>query len=140
MIEFDAGKKVRPHISIAPLVDCVLQLLIFFLLSSYFVVQPGIRIRLPEALHARPQEEEIAILINRDNEVYLDEERVEMPRLKGSLEKRLAKSAKKSVTLKADEKIDLGLAIKVMDIAKEAGSEDIVISTRLGEDARRKGD
>ena len=42
----------------------------------------------------------------------------------------------KTVILKADEKIDLGLAVKVMDIAKEAQAQGIVISTILEKDVR----
>jgi len=130
MLEFETGKKVRPHISIAPLVDCVLLLLIFFMLSSYFVIQPGIKITLPTALSAKPQEDEIVIFVNRDNEIYLDDKKIDIGYLKEALEGKLKNSKDKSVTLKADEKIDLGLAVKVMDIAKQAEAEGLVISTK----------
>ncbi len=136
MLEFETGKKVRPHISIAPLVDCVLQLLIFFMLSSYFVIQPGIKITLPTAITAKPQQDEIIIFINKDNEIYLDDKKIDIGYLKEVLEDKLKNSRKKSVTLKADEKIDLGLAVKVMDIAKQAEAEGLVISTKTEEDAK----
>ncbi len=136
MLEFETGKKVRPHISIAPLVDCVLQLLIFFMLSSYFVIQPGIKITLPTAITAKPQQDEIIIFINENNEIYLDDKKIDIDYLKEVLEDKLKNSRKKSVTLKADEKIDLGLAVKVMDIAKQAEAEGLVISTKTEEDAK----
>lgn len=138
MLEFETGKKIRPHISIAPLVDCVLQLLIFFMLSSYFVIQPGIKITLPTAITAKPQEDKISIFINRDNEIYLDDKRIDIGYLKEALQEKLKDSKDKFVTLKADEKIDLGLAVKVMDIAKQAEAEGLVISTKMEkEDAER---
>ncbi len=137
MLEFETGKKVRPHISTAPLVDCVLQLLIFFMLSSYFVIQPGIKITLPTAITAKPQEDEIILFINKDNEIYLDDKKIDIGYLKEALEGKLKNSKKKSVTLKADEKIDLGLAVKVMDIAKQAEAEGLVISTKTEEDAKQ---
>jgi biopolymer transport protein ExbD len=137
MLEFETGKKVRPHISIAPLVDCVLQLLIFFMLSSNFVIQPGIKITLPTAITAKPQEDEIILFINKDNEIYLDDKKIDIGYLKQALEGKLKNSKDKSVTLKADEKIDLGLAVKVMDIAKQAEAEGLVISTKIEENAKR---
>jgi biopolymer transport protein ExbD len=136
MLEFETGKKVRPHISIAPLVDCVLQLVIFFMLSSYFVIQPGIKITLPTAITAKPQEDEIILFINKDNEIYLDDKKIDIGYLKEALEGKLKNSKDKSVTLKADEKIDLGLVVKVMDIAKQAEAEGLVISTKVEEDAK----
>ncbi len=136
MLEFETGKKIRPHISIAPLVDCVLQLLIFFMLSSYFVIQPGIKITLPTAITAKPQQDEIIIFINENNEIYLDDKKIDIDYLKEVLEDKLKNSRKKSVTLKADEKIDLGLVVKVMDIAKQAEAEGLVISTKTEEDAK----
>lgn len=131
MLEFETGKKVRPHISITPLVDCVLQLLIFFMLSSYFVIQPGIKITLPTAITAKPQEDEIIIFINRGNGIYLSDKKIDIGYLKEALAEKLKDSKKKSVTLKADEKINLGLAVKVMDIAKQAEAEGLVISTKM---------
>lgn len=130
MLEFETSKKVKPHISIAPLVDCVLLLLIFFLLSSYFATQPGIKITLPTSSTAKPQEEEIIIFINRNNEIYVGNERIDITNLKNVLAKMLEKSTQKSVTLKADEKIDLGLAVRVIDTAKDAGAEGVIISTK----------
>lgn len=134
MLEFETGKKVRPHISIAPLVDCVLQLLIFFMLSSYFVIQPGIKITLPTAITSKPQEDETTIFINTDNEIYLDDKKVDVSSLKEALQEKLKDSKDKSVTLKADEKIDLGLAVKVMDITKQAEAEGLIISTKIEEE------
>lgn len=131
MLEFETAKKVKPHISIAPLIDCVFQLLIFFLLSSYFIIQPGIKITLPEAETSQPQEEEITVFITENNEIFLGEQKIGINELKDSLDERLKTSQKKTVILKADEKINLGLAVKVMDIAKQAEAEGLVISTRI---------
>ena len=45
---------------------------------------------------------------------------------------------KRIVIIKADEKIDLGLAVRVMDIAKQAEAEGIVISTKVEEDVGKQ--
>ena len=137
MLEFETSKKVKPHISIAPLVDCVFQLLIFFMLSPYFVTQPGIKITLPTAITAKPQQDKIIIFINENNEIYLGDKRIDICYLKETLENKLKESRDKSVTLKADEKIDLGLAVRVMDVARQAEAEGLIISTKIKEDAKQ---
>ena len=131
-MEFERGKRIRIHLDIAPLIDIVLLLLIFFMLTSNFIMQPGIKITLPKAKTSKPQEEEnIIIFITEDNEIYLNERKISIDELKDALEEKLKTAQKKTVVLKADEKINLGLAVQVMDIAKEAKAESLVISTQI---------
>lgn len=131
-MEFERGKRIRIHLDIAPLIDIVLLLLIFFMLTSNFIMQPGIKITLPKAKTSKPQKEEnIIVFITEDNEIYLNERKISIDELKDALEEKLKKVQKKTVILKADEKINLGLAVQVMDIAKEAKAENLVISTQI---------
>ena len=132
MLEFTRRKKVGTHLNIAPLIDVVFLLLIFFMLSSHFVTQPGIKITLPSATTAKPYpEEDIIISITKDNNLYLNEGEVTLDNLLDKLRIKIGKAEKKTVIIKADEKIDLGLAVKVMDIAKQAEAEGLVISTKI---------
>ena len=133
-MEFEREREIRMHLEIAPLVDIVLLLLIFFMLTSNFIMQPGIKITLPRAKTARPQEEDIVVFITKDNRIYFNDREINIGELKDALEGKLEKSKKKNVILKADEKINLGLAVKVMDIAKEAKAENLVISTKIEKD------
>ena len=137
-LEFEGRKKVDTHLNIAPLIDVVFLLLIFFMLSAHFVTQPGIKLTLPTASTAKLHpEEDIIISITNDNDLYLNEEKVNLDNLLEKLRIKLNKSQKKTVIIKADEKIDLGLAVKVMDIAKQAEAEGLVISTKAEEDAKQ---
>lgn len=131
-IEFDRRKKVSIHLNIAPLIDVVFLLLIFFMLSSHFVAHPGIKISLPTATTTKPQlEEKIIISITGDNRLYLNGEQVVLDHLLDRVRVEIEQGSKRTVVLKADEKIDLGLAVKVMDIAKQAKAEGLVISTKI---------
>lgn len=131
MIEFEERKKIDTHLNIAPLIDVVFQLLIFFALSSQFVVHRGIKINLPMALSAKIQNEQnIVITITQENNLYLDKEQVSMDTLAEKLKIKMLGSKKKTVVISADEKVNLGLAIKVMDIAKQSGSEELTISAK----------
>ena len=119
------------HLEIAPLIDIVFLLIIFFMLTANFIIQPGIKIVLPKAQAAEPQkEEDIVIFISEENKIFLDNQEIKIAELKDALRKKVEVSKKKNVILKADEKINLGLAVEVMDIAKQAKAEGLVISTR----------
>ena len=131
-MEFEGQKKFHTYLNIAPLIDVVFLLLIFFMLSSHFVTQPGIKITLPTAITAKLHpEKDIIISITNDNNLYLNEEEVALDNLLDKLRIKVGEAKKKTVIIKADEKINLGLAVKVMDIAKQAEAEGLVISTQV---------
>jgi len=137
MMEFEGRKKISTNLNIAPLIDVVFQLLIFFMLTANFITQPGIKLVLPSAVTSKPhQDDNITVFITENNELYLNEARVSMEELLEKLKPKILSAKKKTVVIKADEKINLGLAVKVMDIAKQADAEGVVISTKP-EDAKR---
>ena len=137
-MEFEGRRRISTHLNIAPLIDVVFLLLIFFMLSSHFVTQPGIKITLPSAITARLHpEEDIIISITEDSNLYLNAKRVTLENLLEQLKIEITKTGKDTVIIKADEKIDLGLAVKVMDIAKQADAQRLIISTRLKENVKR---
>ena len=131
-MEFEGRRRISTRLNIAPLIDVVFLLLIFFMLSSHFVTQPGIKITLPSAVTAKLHpEEDIIISITEDSNLYLNEKLVTLKNLLEQLEIEIIKTEKKTVIIKADEKINLGLAVKVMDIAKQADAERLIISTQM---------
>ncbi|MCK4994319.1 MAG: biopolymer transporter ExbD [Candidatus Omnitrophica bacterium] len=134
-MEFEGRKKVNQQLNIAPLIDMVFLLLIFFMLSSHFVDQPGIKITLPTALTAKVHpKEDIVIFISRDNKLYLNKKELSLNDLFEDLKGAMGNSDNKSVIIKADETIDLGLAVQVMDLAKKAGAEGLIVSTKTEKD------
>lgn len=131
-MEFEGRKRISTRLNIAPLIDVVFLLLIFFMLSSHFVTQPGIKITLPSAATGKLHpEEDIIISITEDSNLYLNEKLVTLENLLKQLKMEIVKTEKKTVIIKADQKIDLGLAVKVMDIARQAETEKLIISTQM---------
>jgi len=137
-MEFEGRKRIGIQLNIAPLIDVVFLLLTFFMLSSHFVNRPGIELTLPGALTARlhPQED-IIITISADGSLYLDEEEIALDGLLGRLRTKIEVVGKKTIIIRADKRIDLGLAVKIMDIARRAEAEKLIISTELEEDVKR---
>ena len=137
-MEIERIRRTKINLNIAPLIDVVFLLLIFFMLSSRFVVHPGIKLTLPGAASAKLQHEErVIIYITKDNGLYLNGESVSLENLPDRLKKEIREIPEKTVIIKADEKIDLGLAVRVMDIAKQAQAKGLVISTRAEEYDKR---
>ena len=107
-------------IDMAPLVDVVFLLIIFFMLTSSFVSQPGIPVNLPKALTGQMlQQKKIVLTITKDNVFYLDNQKMDMKELKVEL-KKLAKG-NESVYIRGDEQVTLGRIAEVWDLCRELG-------------------
>ena len=75
--DFSSGRKAITAFSLASLTDIVLLLLIFFLLTSSFVTQYGLRVTLPDVSAAAPLEQQyVAVTIDQDGDFFVDEQAV----------------------------------------------------------------
>ena len=75
--DFSSGRKAITAFSLASLTDIVLLLLIFFLLTSSFVTQYGLRVTLPDVSAAAPLEQQyVAVMIDQDGDFFVDERAV----------------------------------------------------------------
>jgi len=116
-------RKTFPVISMA---DIVLLLLIFFLLTSSFLVQPGIKVHLPRtATKEALSREKVSITITKSGAVYLEDKPVDITRLPFLLE-----GVKDKVMLiKADRDVTIDMTVKVMDMVRRSGANKFVIAT-----------
>ncbi len=132
MIEFEKLKPLNTSLSVAPLVDIIFLLLLFFLLTSVFI-DPGIPLNLPEAATAEFQEKlvEVVIYISKSGEIYLNEQFIPFDSLFGVLSEMLQASKGKNVTIKADKEVAFGIFVRVLDVAKEAGGQDVIVSAEF---------
>lgn len=127
-------KRKRPDsfqmVDVTPMADIVFLLLIFFMLSSTFVIEPGIKIRLPKAKTSMIQPEEKVILsITKDNKIYINDRRVRAKTLVDEIRKSLAGKKDKLLILKADSRVLHGMVVEVLDKAKLAGAEKLAIAS-----------
>jgi biopolymer transport protein ExbD len=124
-MELEHGLK---QIDIAPLIDIIFQLLIFFMLTSSFIMQPGIKINLPKAVTSEVvQYENIEILITGENITYLNGKVVTMNELKGFLKQ--AAKRNQAILIKSDRRASLGRVVEIWDIARDLGLSQINIAT-----------
>ena len=124
-MELEHGLK---QIDIAPLIDMIFQLLIFFMLTSSFMIQPGIKINLPKAVTSevvKPQN--LEIIVSGENVVYLDGKVVTTQELKEIFSQ--AKKIQQSVLIKSDRRASLGRVVEIWDMARDLGITQINIAT-----------
>jgi len=123
-MELEHGLK---QIDIAPLIDMVFQLLIFFMLTSSFIMQPGIKVNLPKAVTSKIiDKENLVLTISAENVLYLEDKVITLKELKSELKK-----SKKPILIKADKKAEIGRVVEVWDICRELGIEHLNIATNL---------
>ncbi len=114
----------RPSIrmELSPLIDCIFQLLIFFMLSSTFLT-PAIQLTLPSATAGTSQNElEIIITLSESGDVYLNKTPTSLIALESELKRLLAKSEMKSVTIRGDENMPYSAFLDALDITKRSGA------------------
>jgi len=111
--------------------DIVFLLLIFFLLSSSFILQTGIKITLPEV--SRPEVEEkqqIVVTITQDDQLFINDRKISWSQLRSELEALLKSHAAETVIVKGDADVSLGRTVEVMDVARELGAQRLAIAAR----------
>jgi biopolymer transport protein ExbD len=118
----------KGQLNITPLIDVVFQLLIFFMLTSTFISQPGIKINLPKAVTSEVISEKIIVVtITKDNVIYLDSEPCTLEKLKNRLES--AAKEQWPLLIKADRSSALGKIVEVWDLCRDMGISQINVAT-----------
>lgn len=112
-----------------PLIDVVFQLLIFFMLTSSFIAQPGIKINLPKAVTSEVVQEakNATITLTKENLLYFNEKLISESELKEKLIQ--AAKARKTMLIKADRGTPLGKVVGIWDLCRDSGITQINIAT-----------
>jgi biopolymer transport protein ExbD len=112
-----------------PLIDVVFQLLIFFMLTSSFIAQPGIKINLPKAVTSEVVQEakNATITLTKENLLYFNEKLISESELKEKLTQ--AAKARKTMLIKADRGTPLGKVVGIWDLCRDSGITQINIAT-----------
>ena len=123
-------RRVKAEPSMTAMIDVVFLLLLFFVLSSTFVLQPGIKVKFPSTVTTeRPARKDLVLIIARDKRIFLNNELVKFNSLWGRLVEELKFQQEAALVLRADRDVAHGFVVRVMDVAKQAGAERIAIAT-----------
>ncbi len=118
----------KGQLDIAPLVDVVFLLLIFFMLTSSFIFQPGIKVNLPKAVTSEAlHEKSLVVLVTNSDILYLNDRAITMKELKSRM--RIAAKEKKPLLIKADRRASMGKIVEIWDLCRDSGISQINIAT-----------
>jgi biopolymer transport protein ExbD len=113
-----------------PLLDVVFLLILFFLLSSNFVLQPGISVTVPFSrftLPPQPNQEIVSITGGPNPTIYLRDQKVTLDQLGPALD--ATKREGRSIVIKADRTVSYDLVMAVTNAALEHGISSVALAT-----------
>lgn len=117
-------------INLTPLIDVLFILIIFFTVSSTFMEQPGIELKLPEAESSQSHTaQKVIVYVDKDQNLFLNDDPVTIENLAKSVESLISAQTDKSVVLNADKAVTHGIIIEVMDRLRKQGIYKIIVST-----------
>ena len=125
-------KRTAGILDVTPLVDLVFLLIIFFLLSTTFRINPGIKLDLPEASSQKivSEKKEIVLSVDRAGVVYFNKDPVETVVLTSRLVSAAREDRDTTVLIKGDRATGFGEVVDLLGTVKDSGLHRIAIMTR----------
>jgi biopolymer transport protein ExbD len=121
-------------IDLAPMLDFVLNLLIFFIIITSFIKQPGVKVTKPEAVTAESKANgNIIIAIRPNGDVWMDRKKVNLPDVRAMVERMHAERPEDTVIIAADKDSQSGMVTKIMDEVRGGGIQTVSIGA-LGQE------
>ncbi len=134
-MEFFSRKRKKDEVMLdmAPLIDVIFLLLIFFMVTTTFRgKETGINIKLPKSsIEEVVETKEIIITITKNKDIYINTKRVSINSFEKTLRRTLKYARKANVIIRGDTKVDYGFVVKVMTMSKKAGARVLDIATEL---------
>ena len=123
-------KKAR--IEIIPMIDTIFFLLVFFMISTLSMARyNGLPVNLPKAATGQPPpSESTAVVVGPDGKISIDKLEVGRDQIREALQKRLEKNPELLVLINADEHVEHGVVVEIMDAARQAGVARMAIAVK----------
>jgi biopolymer transport protein ExbD len=116
-------------IDLAPMLDFVLNLLIFFIITAVFVKEIGITVSRPNAANAEKKEAgNIVVMIRPDGEIVIDSRVVDIRAVRANIERLHAQKPDDAVVVAADKGAHTGILVNVIDQVRQGGVQNVSIA------------
>jgi len=129
-MKFNTSNQPLTIFSYSSLTDIVLLLVIFFLLTSQFVIQTGVKVKLPGSkTNEQSEPTRMIVTITSEGVIYAGTDQTTIDMLAGKLTEMQGASDESSLVIRADKTVQIDLVIKVIDAAKSVGIGKFTIET-----------
>lgn len=128
-MKFNRRLKIeKGMLDLTSMINIFFLLFIFFMFTSSFIFQPGIRVSLPKAITSEViQQDNVVITITRDNKLYLEDREIAQDELVPRL--RMLAREKMGLIIKADSRASLGRVVEIWDACRREGVLQVNIAT-----------
>ncbi|HUT65140.1 MAG TPA: biopolymer transporter ExbD [Spirochaetota bacterium] len=132
-MRFRRSLTTRTNVELIPLIDVVFQLVVFFMVSTTFIVTPGISLVLPGSETSEPVVmTKFVVTIISAEEIYLNKERYNINGLRSKLAMLTEEEKEeiKTVVIEGDEEVSYSLMVDVLDTLRKNGFKGVNLKTR----------
>lgn len=119
-------------INILPMIDVIFAILAFFIISTLFLTRSeGFSVDLPEAETSQSQMEiSVTITVEKNGDISIDKEPIALDQLTQTVQEKIGNQQGALVTVQADETIDYGRVIAVMDRVRQVEGASLGMATQ----------
>jgi len=129
-MKFETTRKPISAFSLSSLTDIVFLLLVFFLLTSQFVIQTGVKVKLPASkMNEQSLPTKLIVSITEENNIYIGSEQTDLNSVAVKLDKLKESISENNLVIRADKSVNIDLVIQVIDAAKAVGIDRFTIET-----------
>ena len=129
-MDFSGRPRTKQELNVAPLIDVVFLLLIFFMLASTFIKPEAIDLMLEgSSTGGNTAEEMLNIEVVVDGTIRLNGLRLSMPQLETELASRIQGDQTRPVTIKAAAEVPVQTLVSIMDRVRAAGTNNLRLAT-----------
>lgn len=123
---------IPPQINVTPLIDVTFSILTFFIMSSLFLSRSqGLPVNLPQAASAQAEKPaQVTVTINSAGEMFLNKEAIRLEQLEAGIRQQVQPQQQLVVVLNADEAVNHGKVVAVMDQVRKVEGAKLAIATR----------
>jgi len=127
------GRFETTHIDMVPMVDCIMVLVIFLMVSSAFVSDPGVEVQKPDVSGVANMDQNVLLIaISADNRIYFDGQEIRTDEI-AAVVKQAAIGRSSSLVIRGDRSSDLGIFATVYTEAKRSGIKHVQFATARSE-------
>jgi biopolymer transport protein ExbD len=129
----DLGTKRRSdfRIDVINLIDVLMVLIVFLVLSTNFNRDTGVKVTKPSAQSASEvQKDNILVAISREGNIFVNERQVDLVALKDLLDQMVGQNPDREVVLVADKDANTGTLVKVLDACNLAGAKKVSVAAQ----------
>jgi len=131
-MQFTTRKRRKVIINITSLIDVMFMLLVFLMISSTFLDQPGIKLELPKAdSSVVVEQKDYVLFVDKAGKMYLNDKDIALDNLEAKIKDALPKMKDSALILKADQDVSHGAVVRIMDIVRKGGVKKLIIGTKL---------